>query len=55
MKQKLQQQLQRMRDTEQEMALAYQHEPCSERLDELLAVQSRISDLEAEIQAHSDQ
>lgn len=47
--------LDRIRDTEQEMALAYRNEPCSERLDDLLNIQARISQIEAEIQAHSGQ
>ena len=55
MKEKLQAQLFRLRDTEQEMALAYKHEPCAERLDELMAIQARIMAVEAELQAHNSQ
>jgi hypothetical protein len=55
MKEKLQSQLFRLHETEQEMALAYRIEPCAERLDDLLAIQSRITALETEIQAHSSQ
>lgn len=55
MKEKITTLLMRMRDTEQEMALAYRQEPCAERLDDLLAIQARIMELEAELQAHSGQ
>jgi hypothetical protein len=54
MKEKIQQQLRNIRATEQELALAHQRRPCAESLDDLLAIQARITDLERELQAHSD-
>lgn len=45
--------LQRLREDEEELRLAYQKEPCEERLQELLSLQARISELEALV--HSGQ
>ncbi len=39
--------LRRLRDNLTELELAYQHEPCEERLQDVLNLQARIMELES--------